>query len=244
VRSSRTIGAVVAILLLSLPSQPHVDAQGSRARAASRGWPAVTSEMKPWTRWWWQGSAVEPASLSEQLAALAQAGLGGVEITPIYGVRGTEDRFIPFLSDDWVRAIDHTVAEAARLGLGVDMATGTGWPFGGPWVEDDMAPRSLAHRVWTVGGGQRLTEAIRMQQAPLVRAIGNQVHIVNEGAPGDPPRAGSAQPVLRPGARAIQINDLVEPVSANRNLQALAIEQVKYPRDLPLVVLMAYSDKG
>jgi catechol 2,3-dioxygenase-like lactoylglutathione lyase family enzyme len=25
-------------------------------------------------------------------------------------------------------------AEVARLGLGVDMATGTGWPFGGPWV--------------------------------------------------------------------------------------------------------------
>ena len=42
----------------------------------------------------------------------------------------------------------------------------------------------------------------------------------------------------------MQIADLVEPVSANRNLQALALEQVKYPRDLPLALLMAYSDAG
>jgi hypothetical protein len=28
----------------------------------------------------------------------------------------------------------HTASEAKRLGLGVDMATGTGWPFGGPGV--------------------------------------------------------------------------------------------------------------
>ena len=67
-----------------------------------------------------------------------------------------------------------------------------------------------------------------------MRAIGNQIHIVNEGAPGDPPRgAATPAPVIKPDARAIQIDDLVEPLSANRNLQALALEQVKYPRDLP-----------
>jgi hypothetical protein len=245
VKSPETLAVVAAVLLLFwLPPESRGGAQGTPARGATRDWPSVTSEMKPWTRWWWQGSAVEPASLTRQLEALGRAGLGGVEITPIYGVRGTEERFIPFLSSEWIRVLDHALAEAARLELGVDMATGTGWPFGGPWVDDEIAPRSLAHRVWTVTGGQRLTEAIRMQQVPLVRALGNQVHIVNEGAPGDPPRAASAQPVLRQGARAIQITDLVEPVSANRNLQLLALEQVKYPRDLPLVALMAYSDTG
>ena len=30
--------------------------------------------------------------------------------------------------------LEHTAREAQRLGLGVDMATGTGWPFGGPEV--------------------------------------------------------------------------------------------------------------
>ena len=95
-----------------------------------RGWPSIAAETKPWTRWWWQGSAVEPRSLSAQLQALAAAGIGGVEITPIYGVRGAEDRFIPYLSPRWMAMLDYTLREAARLKLGVDMATGTGWPFG------------------------------------------------------------------------------------------------------------------
>ena len=115
------------------------------------------------------------------------------------------------------------------------MATGTGWPFGGPWVGDDSSPRTLAHKTWVLGGGERLSEPVRLRQTPLVRALGNQIHVVNEGAPGDPPRAGAAaQPVIRSDARAIQIADLADPVSANKNLQALALEQVKYPRDLPL----------
>ena len=210
-----------------------------------RGWPSIAAETRPWTRWWWQGSAVEGRSLSAQLQALAAAGIGGVEITPIYGVRGAEDRFIPYLSPQWMAMLDYTLREAARLKLGVDMATGTGWPFGGPWVGDDTAPRSLVHKTWTLTGGERLTEPVTLRQTPFVRAIGNQIHIVNEGAPGDPPRGAATQaPVIRPEARAIEIADLVEPVSANRNLQALALEQVKYPRDLPLTLLMAYSDAG
>ena len=149
-------------------------------------------------------------------------------------MRGAEDRFIPYLSEAWMKMLDHTLREARRLDLGVDMATGTGWPFGGPWVDDDISPRSIAHKTWVLGAGERLAEPVRLRQAPLVRALGNQIHVVNEGAPGDPPRAGASQPVIRSDARAIQITDLADPVSANKNLQALALEQVKYPRDLPL----------
>lgn len=97
-------------------------------------WPAVTMEAKPWTRWWWLGSAVDEAGVKRELAALAHAGFGGVEITPIYGARGAEDRFLEFLSPDYMQALGVTCQEAKLLGLGVDMATGTGWPFGGPHV--------------------------------------------------------------------------------------------------------------
>ena len=235
--------AAALLLLVAAPVLHWTDTTAQQNQA--RGWPSIAAETKPWTRWWWQGSAVEPRSLSAQLQAIATAGIGGVEITPIYGVRGTEARFIPYLSPQWMKMLDHTLSEAARLKLGVDMATGTGWPFGGPWVGDDTAPRSIVHKTWTLNGGERLTEPVTLRQTPLVRAIGNQIHIVNEGAPGDPPRGAATQaPVIRPEARAIEIADLVEPVSANRNLQALALEQVKYPRDLPLALLMAYPDAG
>ena len=54
------------------------------------------------------------------------------------------------------------------------------------------SPRSIAHKTWVLGAGERLTEPVRLRQAPLVRALGNQIHVVNEGAPGDPPRAGTS----------------------------------------------------
>ena len=55
-------------------------------------WPAITRENKPWTRWWWPGSGVDPASLTAELQSFQDAGLGGVEITPIYGAKGYESR--------------------------------------------------------------------------------------------------------------------------------------------------------
>ncbi len=104
------------------------------SRQGASGWPTLTQTAKPWTRWWWPGSAVTREGITRQLEAFAAAGIGGVEITPIYGARGAEAQYLPFLSPEWVEMLAHAAAEAKRLGLGVDMATGTGWPFGGPWV--------------------------------------------------------------------------------------------------------------
>ncbi|MEO5591752.1 MAG: hypothetical protein ABIR15_17815, partial [Chitinophagaceae bacterium] len=53
-------------------------------------WPVITQTTKPWTRWWWQGSAVNKTDLSIAMKEYQQAGLGGLEITPIYGVKGYE----------------------------------------------------------------------------------------------------------------------------------------------------------
>ena len=48
-------------------------------------WPEITSQTKPWVRWWWMGDAVDKENITAQLEAFSNAGLGGVEITPIYG---------------------------------------------------------------------------------------------------------------------------------------------------------------
>lgn len=107
-------------------------------------WPTVTKEMKPWTRWWWMGSAVDKANLTRELDALQKVGFGGVEITPIYGAKGYEGRYVPFLSDTWLELLQHTVDRSNTLGTGVDINLGTGWPFGGPQIE----PKDAATRVF------------------------------------------------------------------------------------------------
>lgn len=107
-------------------------------------WPEATVTSKPWTRWWWLGSAVDEASISQQLEQFSRAGMGGVEICPIYGVNGFEDREKNFLSPEWMALLGHTGREAKRLGMGLDMTTGTGWPYGGPWVKAEDSLMSIA----------------------------------------------------------------------------------------------------
>lgn len=210
-------------------------------------WPEITSQTKPWTRWWWMGNSVDAPNLTAELEALKEIGIGGVEITPIYGVAGYEDRFVPFLSPEWMRALDHTLKEASRLGLGVDMATGTGWPFGGPWVESDDACKYVAVQTYTLNGGERLESPITFTQRTVLRAVGNQVYQLYGDIlrpPGETITGSTRQPQQRPGAQRLNISELVEPISANTNLQALALDQVRFPKPLPLQLLMAYSDSG
>ncbi|HEY6551760.1 MAG TPA: glycosyl hydrolase, partial [Vicinamibacteria bacterium] len=218
------------------------------ASAAVLDWPEVTRETRPWTRWWWMGNSVDDPTLTASLEAYAKAGLGGVEITPIYGVGGHEARFVPYLSPAWLDRLRHTLTEAGRLDLGVDMATGTGWPFGGPWVTADLAPKTLVHKSYTLGGGQRLIEPVRFRQAPLLRAVGSQIYEIHGQIlrrEGDPSPEGTMQdPLVRRGAKVPDISEVKQPVEANENLQALALDQVKFPKDLPLVALAAYSDRG
>ncbi len=128
---------------------------------ADLDWPAVHPETLPWTRWWWLGNAVDTPSLAYNLQALHQAGIGGVEITPIYGTKGFEQRFIPFLSPQWMHMLGYTIREGKRLGVTVDMNTGTGWPFGGPGIKPEDAAGKVYFKELTLQRGQQLQELIR-----------------------------------------------------------------------------------
>lgn len=123
-------------------------------------WPEITKEMKPWTRWWWMGNAVDKPEIERQLRDLADAGFGGVEITPIYGAQGYEDRYIDFLSDEWMEILDFTVEKATELGMGVDMNLGTGWPFGGPQITPELAASRLVIQKYDLKAGQKAGEKI------------------------------------------------------------------------------------
>ncbi|MBR1449120.1 MAG: glycosyl hydrolase family 2 [Prevotella sp.] len=102
--------------------------------ASAQSWPTVTTEAKPGARWWWLGSAVDKENLQWNLQQYGNHGIGAVEITPIYGVQGNQSNNIDYLSDRWMEMLHYTGEQAERNGIELDMATGTGWPFGGPWV--------------------------------------------------------------------------------------------------------------
>jgi hypothetical protein len=207
-------------------------------------WPAANRETKPWSRWWWHGSAVTKEGITAEMEACKKAGLGGLEITPIYGVYGKEEQFVDYLTPQWMELLIHTMKEAERLDMGIDMATGTGWPFGGPWVDDSDACKNLEHKVYDLSAGESLEEKIFFVQEPFVRAVGSQIYEVHDTTISKESVAGTLKEPLQSGKPEMRIDDLVEPVAANKNLQALALDQVKFKKPLPLQALMAYSDSG
>jgi len=123
-------------------------------------WPEVSKTQKTWTRWWWMGNAVDSIGIKYNLEALHKAGIGGVEITPIYGVKGEEDNFIEYLSPRWIQMLDYTLEVADSLHMGVDMTLGTGWPYGGKQVEVSHAAKKIVSAKKQLSKGASLHQFI------------------------------------------------------------------------------------
>ncbi len=132
------------------------------AAAEATDWYPEITENRPFTRWWWLGSAVDPEGLTFNLEEFAKKGMGGVEITPIYGVQGNEKNDIPYLSDKWMDMLAYTIKEGDRLGLQIDMNNGTGWPFGGPEITTDESAQKQIIETWNLPGGKKLKDKIRV----------------------------------------------------------------------------------
>jgi alpha-L-rhamnosidase len=135
-------------------------------------WPAITRFQKPWAFWWWMGSAVDKTNITKELTRYRDAGLGGVHIIPIYGAKGWEDKYINYLSPQWMEMMGWSVSEAHRLGMDVDMTTGTGWCFGGPQITDQDANASVVVKTYDLGLGERLKEKFKRESTQALVAFG------------------------------------------------------------------------
>src|SRR5512136_2920314 len=51
-------------------------------------WPTEGRLTRPWTYWWWMGSAVDETNVVRELTRYRDAEFGGVHIIPIYGAKG------------------------------------------------------------------------------------------------------------------------------------------------------------
>ncbi|MEO7769091.1 MAG: glycosyl hydrolase, partial [Ferruginibacter sp.] len=199
---------IVSLSILLLATTSHAQIK----------WPPITNQTKPWARWWWEGSAVNKNDLTANLRDYQSAGLGGMEITPIYGVHGYEKQFISFLSPRWMQMLDHTLKEAKRIGIGIDLANGTGWPFGGPTITDKEASKTIYHKTYELNAGEELKEPLFYKVDALLRTA---------NANDKPVKIETINPVI----------------AENKNLQELALDQIIFPEALPVKLLMGFSDK-
>ena len=154
------------------------------ADGAALAWPEPTREMKPWVYNWWMGSAVDSAGLEYQCRELAEKGFGGFHVIPIYGANGPDNRYRAqwkeLLSPEWVGAWNIAAWKAETFGLGIDLTMGSGWCFGGPWIDEKHAASS-GMKVKRAGiGGQGFMidpfdpEAMKIHIAAFERFFGKK----------------------------------------------------------------------
>lgn len=179
-------------------------------------WPAITQTNKPWTRWWWEGSAVDQKNLTAAMEQYRSVGLGGLEITPIYGVKGYEKQFVPFLSADWMQLLHYTLQEGKRLGLGIDLANATGWPFGGPWVKSEDAAKNINTITYQLKEGESLKTPIRFHQLPMYRSESRSK---------------------------VNLDTMLYPIARNTGLQQYAFDQVRFDTLLAPASVIGYDSK-
>lgn len=154
---------IALIMAIALNSCTQMENASQKEEGQVVGvWPELEKENKPWTRWWWMGSAVDKENIGFLLEEYAQAGIGGVEIAPIYGAKDYEDRYIEFLSPKWMDMLQFTVKKADSLHMGVDMTQGTGWPFGGPQVTPEYAASKMIVQTYTLEQGEKLEEKLQV----------------------------------------------------------------------------------
>ncbi|EJL60485.1 glycosyl hydrolase [Flavobacterium sp. CF136] len=126
-------------------------------------WPKSSNINQPWARWWWMGSAVDKPNLKKSLVDFHKAGIGGVEITPIYGVKGEENNFIDYLSPKWMEMLDYTIHTADSLHMQVDMVLGTGWPYGGSHVTLPHAATKLIVEKYQLKKNETIDKSIKLE---------------------------------------------------------------------------------
>lgn len=144
-------------------------------------WPEAGPEARPGTRWWWLGSAVDSININYNIDEYAKAGLGAVEITPIYGVQGNEANEIPYLSEEWMKALREVQDASKRNNVLVDMNLGTGWPFGGPEITIEEAACKVVSLVDTVTPGGIPVKAIPEKDKDIAKEIASSRRILPDG---------------------------------------------------------------
>ncbi len=93
------------------------------------------NHYKPGTWWWWNGNALNEIQIARQLNLFEEAGIVAVSIVPMElpeDVESLPDGYqeIEWMSEEWRKLLEFTIAEADKKGIEVHISIGQGWPLG------------------------------------------------------------------------------------------------------------------
>lgn len=152
------------------------------------GFKAPPVKARPKLYWWWLNGYVDSVRLKQELRAIKDAGLGGVDIFEIgLPPERNEGNMIPggpaFMSEESLRLIEMAVDEAGELGLEVGLGVASSWNAGGSWVKPEHAAKTLYASAVTVDGGH---VSIRLQFPEITPDRNGNPRLVEYGPEGKP----------------------------------------------------------
>ena len=127
---------------------------------------------RPWLWWYWLGSAVDKEGIAWHLQQFKELGYGGASIAATYGVKGHEEKYIPFMSSRWIDMLNYTAEKSEETGMQIDASLTSAWPFGGPNVTSDMAAQySIVKRLFSAMPGEEMEVTLSMLQKGELSAL-------------------------------------------------------------------------
>ena len=149
-----------SLLVVGIDSRPAF-AQADTTTTMRAGFEDPPPDCRIMMRWWWFGPAVIKPELERELRTMKQAGIGGVEIQPVYPLAlddpGNGFHNFPYLSDEFIDDLRFAANAARELGLRLDVTLGSGWPFGGPHIPVTQAAGKLRVTQLSIMSGSNST---------------------------------------------------------------------------------------
>lgn len=159
-----TVMLLSATILQAAPTQAEkAQQQASSGNSYYDQFRNPEAKYRPFVRWWWNGDKVNADELRRELHLLKDAGIGGVEINPVGFPGGADDLGIPsisWLSEEWINMLKVAFDQASKLDMTCDLIVGSGWPFGGEFLEGDERGQVMVIGVEKVTGPQEYTTSV------------------------------------------------------------------------------------
>ena len=118
-------------------------AAATNAAQLQRGFQTPPDDARIMMRWWWFGPAVTTDEIEREMRAMKAGGIGGFELAFVYPMtlddpsRGLKNE--RFLSPEFLEKVRFTSQKAKELGLRMDITIGSGWSYGGPYINQNLA---------------------------------------------------------------------------------------------------------
>lgn len=142
-----------------------------------QGFQVPPDEARPWVYWIWNNGNVTRDGITADLEAMQRVGIGGVILMDVV------ERFAPprgsaeFMNAEWRELFQHSVREAGRLGLEVNMNNGPGWcGSSGAWITPDLSMQKLVWSNLNVSGPLHLKQPLQKPDTSQKQKPGTDVH--------------------------------------------------------------------